>query len=120
MIGILITSVPHESQRYNTVGDWFSDNPVLVRVSDLNDSRFELLVALHELVEMSLCQERGITAKDVDEFDFNWKGEGEPGDDPAAPYFKEHQFASIIERMMAHELGVDWQAYNKKLDEQGE
>ncbi len=59
----------------------------------------------------------GFLQEAVNDFDFNFLGEGEPGDDPDAPYFKEHQFASIIERQMAYELGVDWQAYNKRLDE---
>jgi len=36
---------------------------------------------------------------------------GEPGDDPRAPYYREHQFASGMERLMAAELGVDWQQY---------
>jgi hypothetical protein len=35
----------------------------------------------------------------------------EPGDDPRAPYYREHQFASGMERLMAAELGIDWQQY---------
>jgi hypothetical protein len=66
---------------------------------------------------MFLCLERGIGEDMVDKFDMAFKGEGEPGDDPECPYFKEHRFATIIEQLMAHELGVDWQSYNKRLDE---
>lgn len=35
----------------------------------------------------------------------------EPGDDPHAPYKREHQFAETIERLLANELEVDWNAY---------
>ena len=119
MIDITITTIPQDQQRYDTQGDWFSDKPwhVSIRVSDLDDSRYELLVIMHELVEMFLCLERGISEKAVDDFDLNWEGDGEPGEHPTCPYFKEHQFATNIERLMAHELGVDWQSYNKRLDE---
>jgi hypothetical protein len=119
MIDITITTIPQNQQRYFTAGDYFSEGPLhsTIRVSDMGDARYELLVALHEFVEMFLCHERGIGEDMVDKFDFEYEGEGEPGDDPEAPYFKEHQFASIIERLMAHELGVDWQSYNKRLEE---
>ncbi len=129
MINIRIETIPNEKQRYKTIGDWFyvdlayrnnGEEPqqrTVIRVSDLDEPKFEFLVALHELVEMFLCHERGVTEKQVDDFDIYWKGDGDPGNDPAAPYWKEHQFASVIERMMAHELGVDWQQYEKRLDE---
>ena len=35
----------------------------------------------------------------------------EPGDDPHAPYHRQHMLASAIERLFALWLGVDWQAY---------
>jgi hypothetical protein len=41
----------------------------------------------------------------------------EPGDSSEAPYHKEHVFATKIERMIADELGVDWDVYEKHLDE---
>jgi hypothetical protein len=40
----------------------------------------------------------------------------EPGDDPRAPYHKQHVFASKIERMVADQLGVDWAAYNAEVE----
>ena len=119
MIDITISTVPQEQQRYDTAGDYFTDEPlhVTIRVSDLKNPRYEFLIALHEMVEMFLCHNRGIGEDMVDKFDFAFKGAGEPGDDPNSPYFREHQFATVIERMMAHELGVDWQSYNKRLEE---
>ncbi len=119
MIDITITTIPQDQQRYDTAGDYFSDQPlhVTIRVSDFGNPRYEFLVALHEITEMFLCHDRGIGEDMVDKFDFAWEGEGEPGDDPESPYFKEHQFATIIERLMAHELDVDWATYNQRLHE---
>ncbi len=119
MIDITITTIPQDQQRYFTAGDYFTDQPlhVTIRVSDVGNPRYEFLIALHEIIEMFLCHDRGIGEDMVDKFDFAFEGEGEPGDDLDAPYFKEHQFATIIERLMAHELGVDWQTYNKRLEE---
>lgn len=120
---IVIKTIPHNKQRYDTAGDWFNrkslftEDSTRIYVSDLSNPKFEFLISLHEQIEMFLCQQRGISEDAVDKFDFSWKGDGDPGDDPAAPYFKEHQFALIMERMMAHELGVDWAAYNKRLNE---
>ncbi len=115
---ITIDTIPCDHQRYPTAGDWFWDQgQTVIRVSDLGDPGMEFLVGLHELVEMFLCQTRGISQKAVDDFDFDWEGEDEPGDHPTCPYFKEHQFATIIERLMAHELGVDWFVYNQRLNE---
>ena len=64
------------------------------------------LIALHELVEVMLCRQRGITQQAVDDFDMAFKGDGEPGDEPDAPYRREHQFANKIENMVAHEMGM--------------
>lgn len=37
----------------------------------------------------------------------------EPGDDEHAPYYKQHQLATAVERMLAAELGVSWQRYEQ-------
>lgn len=118
---IIIETIPHSQQRYNTVGDYYQDEDGshLIRISDMGNWKYELLIAVHELIESGLCQEQGVTEQMIDAFDFeferNRKSEDtrQPGDQPDAPYFKEHQFASKIERMMADELNVDWEAYMK-------
>ena len=117
---ILIESIPHADQRYGTCGDWYpvgADSDALrINISHLNDHAMESLVAVHELVEALLCLKRGITAEQVDAFDLDFVGPGEPGDDPAAPYHREHVFATQIEEMLAKELGVDWDAYGRAVD----
>jgi hypothetical protein len=157
---IIIETIPHKEQRYETVGDWqwikqheyraaniwnaeqhcthctgtLRENesiggecpdapPTLnIRVSQMSELRYEWLIAVHELVEALLCEKAGITPADVDEFDFAWQriqapGEvTEPGNDPIAPYHRQHRFASIVEELMAMELGVDWSSYSSEVN----
>lgn len=123
---IIIETVPHKSQRYETVGDWYRDpdqpNVLHIKVSEEIGTKPAMLVALHELVEVLLCEDRGITQEQVDDFDSNFEfhredgNTDEPGDDPAAPYRKEHFFATNIERLMGAEYGVDWKQYDDAIN----
>lgn len=119
MLKIKIETISHRDQRYDTIGDWQIDhdnNAIIIRVSDMKDWKKEALVAVHELIEVILCEARGITEHKVDNFDFNFKGDGEPGDDPDAPYCKEHFTATNFERLLAHELEIDWTDYELTID----
>ena len=117
-----ISQVPHRKQRYETVGDWIPGRPAQVRVSKMKDQRYVFLVALHEMIEYELCKMHGITDREVVAFDVNFEAErrmnlhpldAEPGDHPKAPYRTEHQFATMIEMMMAQKLGVSWSDYER-------
>lgn len=121
---IIIETIPHENHRYTTVGDWFYDNDgtLHIKVSKLSDERREVLIAVHELVEVVLCKQAGITVEQVDKFDmetFDYKDhpDEEPGDDPSAPYVKQHCIATGVERILAAELGVNWKEYEDELGE---
>ena len=122
---IQIETIPHDKHRYPTCGDWWyaADGTLQIRVSALGNEDYEALVALHELVEVLLCKKRGITTEAVDAFDKAFEAarapgnEDEPGDDPKAPYRKEHFFATNIEALMSAELGVNWQEYEARLNE---
>ena len=121
---IIIETIPHKEQLYPTVGDWRWDDlgQLQIKVSDMGDWRYEFLVALHELVETMLCRQRDISPALVDEFDIAFEelreklpeviGDMEPGDMTSAPYYREHQFATRLEKQLAAELGVDWNNYN--------
>ena len=120
---IIIETIPHKRQRYETCGDWYFRKGVLhIKVSKMSDWRREMLVAVHELVEVLLCKDRGITTAEVDAFDKAFEkarapgNEDEPGDDPKAPYRKEHFFATNIEALMSAEYGINWQEYEKKIN----
>jgi hypothetical protein len=119
---IEIHSLPHEAQRYPTVGDYEDDvHGTHIRISDMGNEDYEILVAIHEMVEQYLCRKRGISEKKITAFDKKFEREREagkwtteePGDDPRAPYRKEHFFATNIERQIAYELGVDWKEYDR-------
>lgn len=116
----VIQVVPHERQRYETIGDWIPGRPVQICVSRMKDERYVFLVALHELIEYELCQMRGIGDAEVVSFDSIFELErsmglhnaaSEPGNDPRAPYRKEHAFATTVERLVAQKLGVRWSDY---------
>ena len=119
-----ISQVPHRKQRYETVGDWIPGKPAQIRVSKMKDQRYVFLVALHEMVEYELCKMHGITDREVVAFDVNFEAErrmnlhafdAEPGDHPKAPYRNEHEFATMIEMMVAQKLGVSWSDYEKTI-----
>lgn len=121
-MNIILSTLPHTSQRYDTCGDWITDGRGHLRhvcVSEMGNEDYHFLVGIHELIEAYLCLKRGITQEAVDAFDIHFEErrvEGntdEPGHDPAAPYHREHVFAEMIERLLADELGVDWDHYDQ-------
>jgi hypothetical protein len=125
---INVETIAHEAQRYPTVGDYWEDGDgtVQVRVSEMEDWRYVILVAVHELVEMMLTRHRGIDELTISQYDVRFeqareRGEvhGEPGDAADSPYKREHFFATNLERLLAAELGVDWATYEHHVDSLG-
>lgn len=113
---IIIETVTHEEMRppYNepgedTRGDWYvaTDGVLIIKVTADVLSREGFLFALHEMIEAFLCIQRGVPQAAVDVFDAKFTGDGEPGDDPRAPYRDEHRQAMLIEHLMANFLGMD-------------
>lgn len=107
---IVIEAISPEQARLSVYaapysGDWYwsADGTLMVQVvaSDVWDEEDAFLVALHELIEARLCFKAGIVQGAVDAFDLAFIGEDEPGDDPAAPYVKQHRQAMLIEHTMA-------------------
>ncbi len=120
-MNINIETIPHAEHRYaGTCGDWWFDDArnLQIRVSDMGNWKYESLVAFHELAEVLLCKDRGITVEEVDAFDKAFEANrqpddnSEPGDDPTCPCRKEHFFATTVERALSAELGVDWTEYD--------
>lgn len=105
-----------------TCGDWqaWSNGAINCTVDNLNDPDSEFAVLVHELIEAWLCRKRGITHERVTLFDGEFESEreagrhsqeAEPGDDPRAPYRREHQFATAIEMLLLHEIGKFWSSH---------
>lgn len=127
-MNVTVKIIPHSQHRYPTCGDWvfLSDEFLIIYVSNMNNWKYEMLVALHEQQEAILCKARGISQKEVDEFDMKYEkdrglglhsDDSEPGGDKRAPYFKEHYFATICERMLAAELDIDWSKYENAIND---
>jgi len=112
-LDISVITVPHNQQQYDTVGNWSIENEMdwVVSVSRMSDWRHEFLVAVHEIIEMGLCKHAGVTTDEVTRFDSQFQGEGEPGDDPKAPYVKQHNIATAVERILAGMLDIKWTEY---------
>jgi hypothetical protein len=124
MLDIRIKTIPHKKQLYDTCGDWRFNHwgDTEIRVSEVGNYYYEFLVALHELIEATLCRKRGISESSVSKFDIKFeelrkkgKVKGEPGNSKKAPYRKEHRFATKIEKLMAKELGIKWTEYDNSI-----
>ena len=116
---IIMKTIPHHWQYYPTCGNYFftGKGDIIIFVSEMADIRFNFLVLMHEAVEAFLIKEKGISIKEIDDFDILYEktkqDDSEPGDDPNAPYFEEHQCATEVEKLLAKKLGVKWEEYDK-------
>ena len=122
MLDVCIKTIPHAAQRYDTCGDYWTDENGMeqIRISDLGDRRYEFLVAVHELIEDFICQYRGIGQEDIRDFDEqilrDMPENNDPGSLPDAPYHKEHMFATAVEMLVAQQLDVCWPDYEQAFD----
>lgn len=114
---IVIETIPQDKMWYPSWGNWFYEADGTLRIQvcedvpELPTDNHRFLVALHELCEAWLCQHRGVTQRQVDDFDIQFEAnapvhDAEPGDDPAAPYRAEHRQAMLLEHLMANFLGL--------------
>ena len=120
--------IPHNEQRYETCGDWWFDEngDLQIRVSFMNNWKFESLIAIHEQSEALECKSKGIDEKDVMAFDLKFEemrkaypdfiGDDEPGNHHKAPYFQQHLNATQTERFMANLLEVQWDKYEEQVN----
>ena len=123
---ISIRVIPHKDQRYDTVGDYQKLGNVTSITISKSMADYEFLVTLHELIELYLITRKGISIKDIDNFDMQFEemrlnyphivGDKEPGDDENAPYFFAHKIATEFERKMAEYLNIDWNKYDQVIN----
>jgi len=122
---ILIETIPHYDQRYDTCGDWQfnAEGNLHIKVSEMGDWRFNFLIARHELDEAMLCKLHNITQEQVDEYDNkhpNEAGSDDFSDNFDALYYNQHCDALAAEWIMSRLLYVDWKEYTKKLEKLGD
>jgi len=114
---VSIEAIPPKAMRYRTVGDWFFEGDALtIHVADTGNWIYNLLVAIHELIEVFLCAHKGITQKQVDKFDFAHQNDEDPGSHPKAPYHDQHMTAMGVEMLLSVALGIRWRDYEDVLD----
>lgn len=116
---IAVEVIPHSKQRYDTEGDYQMDEfgNVLISISNYGDPLKSYICGEHERAELLACAKKGITFKQIDEFDL-WYLENkkendpdEPGDHPNSPYYEQHQMATQVERDLCKAHGLDWDEY---------
>lgn len=115
---VSIETVPPKQMRYRTVGDWFFPKPgyLIIQVADTGNWIYNLLVAVHELIEVILCEIAGISEKRVSAFDLAHQDDEDPGTHPKAPYHDQHLTAMGMEMILAARAGVKWRVYEDVLD----
>ncbi len=121
---IIIETIPHKSQRYPTVGDYWKDKKGVyhITVSDTGVDVYNKMIAIHELVEMVMVEWKGIPEWMITEFDKKFeekrkKGNiDEPGFDPKAPYKNEHAIAAAVELIMCGHLNLSFKDYDDKVN----
>jgi len=119
-MNVVIKSIPHKKQRYETSGDWWFDTKgdLQIRVSEEMPEESQQLVALHEFAEVIMCRAQGITQKSVDQFDIEYEknrkegDQSEPGDHPHAPYNIQHSLATAIERIVCTQMNLSWSEHD--------
>lgn len=123
------TTKKYSEMRYPTAGDYHYHLGIdLFKfvISQMDSSDYEALIFLHEFIEAYLCWKARIKEEDIASFDILFekeraeglhKPEDEPGNDRRAPYYKQHQIATVFEMRFCDKLGIDWNEYEKALME---
>ena len=63
-------TIPHNDQRYDTIGDWIVEGVRLTLYgSELGNWRMTYCAFVHEAVEAALCDEDGIDQSEITQFD---------------------------------------------------
>jgi hypothetical protein len=123
---IYVKTIAHNEQRYNTVGDYYTNDEGQdqLRVSEDTDHVYEMAVILHELVEMCWARDHGVGNDIIDAFDNEFEQlirdgkeseDAEPGDHPDCPVYEGHQMASVIERAFITMMGRSWKFYDQSM-----
>ena len=110
-----------------TIGDWWYDfdGTLQVRVSEFDDPRHTMVLAMHELFEALAAWANKYTEEEVTKFDLWFEKESgkvdfpktldEPGMHPECPYNQEHQYATAIEMILLTYFGANWWEYDEAI-----
>ena len=122
---IAVEIKPLAEMRYPTVGDYYYENEVLkIDIAETGNPFYNYMVLIHELIELSLLEKRGVPFQEIDAFDLLFEKEREdnyhdldeePGFDPRAPYVREHTLATAVEMLMCAHAGEHWNVYSETI-----
>lgn len=123
---IKIEIVPLKKQRYETLGDYFEKDGILhFKITDTGNTFFNKLILIHELIEQTLTEAKGIKESQILRHDLEFEklikdgkveADAEPGEHKNSPYRKEHVLAETVERLMLNHLNqYTFKEYNDKI-----
>ena len=124
---IKIEVVPLKKQRYETLGDYFYDaNKVLnFKITDTGNPLFNKLILIHELIEQTLTEAKGIKESTILKHDLEFEKlvkdgvvdkDSEPGEHKNSPYRREHLLAEVVERLLLNHLNqFTFKEYNDQI-----
>ncbi len=114
---MIITGSTEKPVSYPTLDDWhIRPKGFDIPFVDTGDPDSNLLIFIHALIEAYLCCRHGVSEHDVDYFDKQYKGTGEPGESVHCPYREEHAAAMKVEKFVADVLEYDWDIHQYRCD----
>lgn len=109
--------IPHNQQNYETAGNYlYIGNKLVFYISNLEKREYEVALLVHEIAEALICNLRGIKEKDITKWDLDHIESDDPGSIKGAPYYKEHAFATKLEKLIIEELGQNWKKHDKSYE----
>jgi hypothetical protein len=109
---MIITGSTEKPVSYATLDDWhIVQRGFDIPFVDTGDPDSNLLIFIHALIEAYLCSRQGVKETAVNDFDHNYHGKGEPGDEINCPYREQHHAAMMVERYVCRVLEYDWKMH---------
>ena len=117
-MNVIIRTIPHAEQPYNTLGEYFLEEPDLtvgrkertlhIQVSEMGSWRMEMLVAIHELTETLLMIADGIPLGESNKFDEEFEAAREAAEAKQASTFSFRGASYPIEYEPGDALGCPY------------
>lgn len=132
---IFIKEIPHESNKWATLGDWWfgdeqrninQDGDLYITISQMPMWKYFWPILAHEIIEIAWCLTHGVTSQECEDYDAMWedelnrglhKPEEEAGFDKRSPYRGGHIWGARFERLVCWILGINWKKYCRDCEE---
>jgi len=113
---IKVSFVEQDAQAYETLDDWrqVGDRLEFI-ITDTGNPVYNQMLLIHAMVERLLARNAGVSDETINAFDLEYKGNGEPGEEPDAPYRDAHLTAKAIEMTLSAQMGISWKEYEEAI-----